>query len=147
MTARNIPITRMDRMFNNTVARLTGLGISLMGSRVLAVRGRKSGELRTVPVNPISVDGQRYLLAPRGQVQWVRNLRVAGEGELRVGRRTELFRAEEVADSEKVPMLREYLRKWAWESGRFFDGLAASSDDAAMQAAAPGFPVFRVLAP
>jgi deazaflavin-dependent oxidoreductase (nitroreductase family) len=145
MTARVIPVTRMDRIFNGAVAGLTRIGISLMGSRVLAVRGRKSGELRTVPVNLLTVDGQRYLVAPRGQVQWVRNLRVAGEGELRVGRRTEQFVAEELADSVKVPVLREYLRKWAWEVGRFFDGLDASSDDAALRAAAPGFPAFRVL--
>jgi deazaflavin-dependent oxidoreductase (nitroreductase family) len=146
MTARVIPVTRMDRIFNGAVAALTRIGISLMGSRVLAVRGRKSGELRTVPVNLLTVDGQRYLVAPRGQVQWVRNLRVAGEGELRVGRRTEQFVAEELADSVKVPVLREYLRKWGWEVGRFFDGLDASSDDAALQAAAPDFPAFRVLA-
>ncbi len=116
-----------------------------MGSRVLAVRGRTSGEMRTVPVNLLTVDGQSYLVAPRGHVQWVRNLRVAREGELRIGKRAEVFAAEELTDDEKVPVLREYLRKWAWEVGRFFDGLDASSDDAALRAAAPGFPAFRVL--
>src|SRR5689334_23913688 len=123
MTARAIPVTRIDRIFNGAVAGLAKVGISLMGSRVLAVRGRKSGELRTVPVNLLTVDGQRFLVAPRGHVQWVRNLRVAGEGELRLGRRVQQFRAEELADSEKLPVLREYLRKWGWEVGRFFDGL------------------------
>lgn len=142
---RTFPITRMDRLFNRIVAGLARLGVSLMGSRVLAVRGRTSGEIRTVPVNLLTVDEQRYLVAPRGQVQWVRNLRVAGEGELRIGRRSEAFTATELADEEKVPVLREYLRKWAWEVGRFFDGLDATSEDAALLAAAPDFPAFRVL--
>ncbi|MDN5858540.1 MAG: nitroreductase/quinone reductase family protein [Pseudonocardia sp.] len=142
--ARTFPITRTDRVFNAVVAGLSRFGISLLGSRVLAVRGRTTGEIRTVPVNLLTVDGQPYLVAPRGQVQWVRNLRVAGEGELRIGRRAEVFDAEELSDEEKVPVLREYLRKWAWEVGRFFDGLDAASDDAALRAAAPDFPAFRV---
>ena len=113
----------MDRIFNSTVATLTRAGISVNGSRVLAVRGRKTGEWRTTPVNPLTVDGHRYLVAPRGQAQWVRNLRAAGEGELRVGRRTERFTATEMADADKPPVLREYLRKWGWEVGRFFEGV------------------------
>jgi deazaflavin-dependent oxidoreductase (nitroreductase family) len=143
-SARTFPITRTDRIFNGLVAGLSRFGISLMGSRVLAVRGRTSGEIRTVPVNLLTVDGQPYLVAPRGQVQWVRNIRVAGEGELRIGKRVTAFAAEELADDEKVPVLREYLRKWAWEVGRFFDGLDASSDDAALRAAAADFPAFKV---
>ena len=75
---RYLAPTGMDRMFNSTVAALTRAGISIMGSRVLAVRGRKSGEWRTTPVNLLTVDGTRYLVAPRGQAQWVRNLRAAG---------------------------------------------------------------------
>src|SRR5450755_304548 len=112
-------------VFNKLVAGLTGLGISVMGSRVLAVRGRKSGEWRTTPVNLLTVDGTRYLVAPRGQAQWVRNLRAAGQGELRVGRRTQRFTATEMADADKPPVLREYLRKWGWEVGRFFEGVKA----------------------
>ena len=124
-------------MFNTTVAALTRAGISVYGSRVLAVRGRKSGEWRTTPVNLLTVDGQRYLVAPRGQAQWVRNMRAAGAGELRVGRRTEPFTATELADADKPPVLREYLRKWGWEVGRFFEGV---TKDASRRAAAPGSP-------
>ena len=84
---RNIPATgAMTRMFNRSVESLTRHGISIWGSRVLAVRGRTSGEWRTTPVNPLTHDGNRYLVAPRGHTQWVRNMRVAGGGELRVGR-------------------------------------------------------------
>jgi deazaflavin-dependent oxidoreductase (nitroreductase family) len=134
----------MDRIFNSTVAVLTRAGISIMGSRVLAVRGRKSGEWRTTPVNLLTVDGVQYLVAPRGQAQWVRNLRAAGDGELRVGRRADRFTATELADADKPPVLRAYLAKWAWEVGRFFEGITADSTDEQLLGIAPGFPVFRV---
>jgi deazaflavin-dependent oxidoreductase (nitroreductase family) len=132
-------------VFNPLVNRLTRWGISLKGSRVLEVRGRTSGELRTTVVNLLTVDGQRYLVAPRGETQWVRNLRAAGgDGWLRLGKRREAFRAVELADEDKPAILRAYLKAWAWEVGRFFDGLKADSPDAEIHAAAPGFPVFRI---
>ncbi len=142
--ARYLAPTAMDRVFNRTVGFLTRAGISIMGSRVLAVRGRKSGEWRTNPVNLLTVDGVQYLVAPRGQAQWVRNLRAAGEGELRVGRRVERFTATELADADKPPVLRAYLKKWAWEVGRFFEGLTADATDEQVAGIAPGFPVFRI---
>ncbi|HWG62325.1 MAG TPA: nitroreductase family deazaflavin-dependent oxidoreductase [Streptosporangiaceae bacterium] len=141
---RYLQPTGIDRIFNSTVAALTKAGISMWGSRVLAVRGRKSGEWRTTPVNPVTVGGERYLVAPRGQAQWVRNLRVAGDGELRVGRRAETFTATELADEDKLPVLRAYLTKWKWEVGRFFEGITPDSSDEELRAVAPGFPVFRV---
>ncbi|NUS91902.1 MAG: nitroreductase, partial [Nocardia sp.] len=91
-----------------------------------------------------AADGQRYLVAPRGHTQWVRNLRVAGSGELRLGRRTEEFTAIEVRDVDKVPLLRRYLERWGWEVGRFFEGITKDSTDAELAAIAPGFPVFRI---
>ena len=132
--------------FNKVVAGLTNLGISLMGSRVLSVRGRKSGEWRSNPVNLLTVDGQRYLVAPRGQVQWVRNLRASGDGTLRVGRKVEPFRAEEVADADKPDVIRLYLKKWAWEVGAFFgDDVRADSSPERLLHIAPGVPVFKIL--
>jgi deazaflavin-dependent oxidoreductase (nitroreductase family) len=144
MTARYLQPTRSDAIFNKTVAGLTRLGISVAGSRVLAVRGRASGEWRTTPVNLLTVDGERYLVAPRGVTQWVRNIRLAGGGELRVGRRVEEIAVTELADGEKATVLREYLRRWAWEVGRFFEGIDASASDAQLAEIAPGFPVFRL---
>lgn len=133
------------RVFNPLVARLTRWGISLKGSRVLEVPGRTSGELRSTVVNLLTVDGVRYLVAPRGETQWVRNLRAAdGSATLRLGKRTEPITATEVGDDEKPPILRAYLREWAWEVGRFFEGLKADSPDADIAAAAAGFPVFRL---
>jgi deazaflavin-dependent oxidoreductase (nitroreductase family) len=133
-------------IFNRSVRRLTRLGISVAGSRELRVRGRKSGEWRTTPVNLLSAEGDRYLVSPRGTTQWVRNIRSSGEGELRVGRRVESFRAAELPDEAKVPVLREYLRKWGWEVGAFFEGVDKSATDDDLARIAPGFPVFRVLA-
>ncbi len=135
---------RGARTMNAAIAGLTRLGISVWGSRVLAVRGRSSGEWRTTPVNLLVVDGVRYLVAPRGITQWVRNLRAAGGGELRVGRRVEVFRADELDDDAKPDVLREYLRRWAFEVGVFFDGVSASSSDDELRRIAPGYPVFRI---
>lgn len=135
-------ITR--RLFNPLVAWLTRRGLSLRGSRVLGVRGRTSGEIRYTPVNPLTVEGVRYLVAPRGEAQWVRNMRVAKAGTLRVGRRTEPFTAVELPDADKPTIIRAYLKAWAWEVGQFFPGLSAKSTDDELLAAAPGFPVFRL---
>ena len=145
-TSRYLEPGAADKAFNAVAQWLTARGISLKGSRVLAVRGRTSGEWRTNPVNLLELDGQRYLVAPRGETQWVRNLRAAGGGELRLGRSVEAFAAPEVPDPEKGPIIRSYLDTWAWEVGRFFEGLSKDSDDDAIAGVAPGFPVFRVTA-
>ena len=119
-------------------------GVSVRGSRELRVRGRTSGEWRKNPVNLLHHEGARYLVAPRGRTQWVRNLRAAGTGELRVGRRVEAFRGVEVADADKVDILRDYLRHWKMETGVFFDGVGPDATDDELAAIAPGHPVFRV---
>ena len=129
-------------IFNPFIAVLTRAGLSVWGSRELRVRGRRSGEWRSVPVNLLSHDGRRYLVAPRGHTHWVRNLRVTGEGELRVGRRVESFRATELADDDKPPVLRAYLERWKAEVGVFFGGVSAKSSDDELRRIAPDHPVF-----
>ena len=131
-------------VFNKTVAGLTGLGVSILGSRILAVRGRKSGEWRTTPVNLLIIDGQRYLVAPRGHTQWVRNLRVSGQGELRLGRRAEPFTAAEVPDDAKPAILRAYLSRWKAEVGVFFGGVGPDAPETELRRIAPDHPVFKV---
>lgn len=144
-TTRYIGPTGLDPLLGRIMNTLSALGVSVQGSRLLAVRGRTSGQWRTTMVNVMrEPDGARYLVAPRGHTQWVRNLRVAGGGELRLGRKVETFTAAEVVDADKVPLLRSYLKKWGWEVGRFFDGVTADSTDAELAAVAPGFPVFRI---
>lgn len=131
-------------VFNRAVAGLTGLGLSIAGSRILAVRGRTSGAWRTTPVNLLEFDGQRYLVAPRGVTQWVRNLRASGEGELRLGRRRESIQVKELDDAAKVAVLRAYLRRWRWEVGTFFGGVGPDASDDELRRIAPGHPVFDI---
>ncbi|WP_338769689.1 nitroreductase family deazaflavin-dependent oxidoreductase [Nocardia vulneris] len=145
LSTRYIGPSGLDPIMNRIANWLPRLGISVLGSRLLAVRGRKSGEWRTTMVNLlVREDGVRFLVAPRGHTQWVRNLRVAGGGELRLGRKVEEFTAIEVADADKVPLLRLYLQKWGWEVGKFFEGVTKDATDDELAAIAPGFPVFRI---
>lgn len=131
-------------VFNPLVAGLTRLGISVAGSRVLEVPGRKSGEPRRVPVNLLTVEGERYLVAPRGATQWVKNLRANGGGRLLVGRRSETFSATELPDDEKPALLRAYLKRWKWEVGQFFDGVGPDASDEELRRIGPDHPVFRL---
>jgi deazaflavin-dependent oxidoreductase (nitroreductase family) len=143
-----IPVTAAGRrnlaLFNSSVAWLTRRGVSVWGSRVLSVKGRTSGQWRSNPVNVLSLEGSRYLVAPRGHTQWVRNLRAAGGGELRVGRRAETFTATELDDAQKPAILRAYLRRWKFEVGVFFDGVGSDASDEKLLAIAPGYPVFKI---
>jgi deazaflavin-dependent oxidoreductase (nitroreductase family) len=133
-----------SHVFNPAVAGLTRLGISLFDSRVLEVPGRTSGEPRRTPVNLLTFEGERYLVAPRGETQWVRNLRASGEGRLLVGSRSERFAAVELADDDKPPVLRAYLKRWKFEVGVFFDGVGPDSSAEQLRSAAPKHPVFRL---
>lgn len=133
------------RVFNPFVGRLTKMGLSLWGSRVLAVPGRVSGLVRTTPVNLLAVGDDRYLVAPRGVTEWVKNVRVTGGCTLSVGRRVEQVRLVEVADEHKPQILRDYLRRWKWEVGQFFDGVGPDATDEQLLAIASGYPVFLVV--
>ena len=132
------------KVLNRFVGGLTRLGISLYGSRVLEVKGRRSGQWRQTPVNLLRIDGVEYLVSPRGQTQWVKNLRASGQGRLRVGRRTQVFAALELGDDEKVPLLRAYLKKWSFEVGAFFAGVGADASDEELLRIGPDHPVFRL---
>lgn len=131
-------------VFNRLVAGLTRVGVSVYGSRVLEVKGRKSGEWRQTPVNLLRYADTDYLVSPRGQTQWVKNLRASNQGRLRVGRRTEPFTAVEVSDKDKPPLLRAYLKKWKFEVGVFFAGVGPESSDEELRRIAPDHPVFRL---
>ncbi|HKA66781.1 MAG TPA: nitroreductase/quinone reductase family protein [Solirubrobacterales bacterium] len=131
-------------VFNRIVAGLARLGVSIAGSRVLEVQGRKSGEWRQTPVNPLEFEGNRYLVSPRGNTQWVRNMRVSGGGRLVRGRKVEEFTATEIPEGERPPLLRAYLEKWKWEVGAFFGGVGPDSSDEELRRIAPDHPVFRI---
>ncbi len=132
-------------VFNRVVKGLTRLGVSVWGSRVLEHRGRDSGKLHHVPVNLLTIEGTRYLVSPRGETQWVRNVRHAGGHlVLILGRRRELCTAREVPVADSVPVLRAYLRRWRFETGMFFDGVTRDSSDAEWAAVAGDHPVFEL---
>lgn len=133
------------RIMNPVVLLLMRAGISVWGSRILEVRGRTSGAPRRTPVNLLEVEGAQYLVSPRGDTQWVRNLRAdQGRVSLLLGRGRDERVAEEIADRDKSPILRAYLHKWKMEVGVFFDGVTSDSSDEDVQRIAPDHPVFRL---
>ncbi|AOR37558.1 deazaflavin-dependent nitroreductase [Streptomyces fodineus] len=134
----------MTVRLNSVMGWLARHGVSIAGLAELSVRGRKSGQLQRIPVNPHRYDGEQYLISARGHSQWVRNMRAAGHGELRVGRKVRTFTAVEVPDAEKLPVLRTYLERWGWEVKDYFKGVTAASSDEEIIAAAPDHPVFRI---
>lgn len=132
-------------LFNRPVARLTLLGVSIWGSRVLESRGRTTGLPRRTPVNLLHHEGHDYLVSPRGETQWVRNVRAdGGRLVLLLGRRRDERHATEVPSSERVAPLRAYLRRWKAEVGVFFDGVGPDSPDDELAAIAGRHPVFRL---
>ena len=131
-------------VFNRAVAVGTRLGVSVWGSRILRVKGRKSGEWRSTPVNLLTIGKTQYLVAPRGTTHWVRNIRESGAGELLLGSRVQPIRVVEIPDDQKVPILRDYLKRWKFEVGMFFGGVSAESSDEELRRIAPDHPVFRI---
>ncbi|RNI18303.1 nitroreductase family deazaflavin-dependent oxidoreductase [Flexivirga caeni] len=142
MTTQLDPATRV---MNVLVKALSRLGISAFGAKELIVIGRNSGQPHSTPVNPLSVDGALYLVAPRGRTQWVRNVRHNPEITLRCGRSRTPYTVTEVYGAAAVPVLRHYLKRWAWEVGTFFpEGVTAASTGAELEAVIPAHPVFRL---
>jgi len=132
-------------VFNRLVQWLTRRGLSVWGSRVLEVPGRKTGEPRRVPVNLLTFDGGEYLVSPRGHGQWVRNVRAnGGRLDLLLGKRRIAYVATEVTDADKAEVLRSYLTRWKVEVGQFFGGVGPDSTDEELLAIAPKHPVFRL---
>ena len=114
---------------------------------MLETKGRTSGLPRRTPVNLLTLDGDRYLVSPRGEGQWVRNVRAdGGRLALLLGRRREELTATEVPLAEREPILRAYLKRWKAEVGVFFDGVDADSSADELARIAPNHPVFRLSA-
>ena len=134
----------LTRAANEFIRALAEVGISIAGTRALQVRGRKSGELRKVVVNVLTVDGNRYLVSPRGNTQWARNARAAGVVQLGPRWRRRNIAITEVADDAKPALLQQYLYRWYWEVKGHFAGLTPLSTEAELQQAAPAIPVFAL---
>lgn len=138
-------VSRSQRVANAVLLRLLHRGRGPAFMQLLTVRGRASGRLRTTPVVPVVDGGRRWVVSPFGDVEWVRNARVAGRIELGRGDARTEYVLREVDAAEATPVLRAYL---SMPSERFvrrdFD-VTATSDDAAIAAEAPRHPVFALV--
>lgn len=138
------PPSRAERLGNTLIRKLAEAGISIAGTRAISVLGRKSGKRRGVVVNVLTVDGVDYLVAPRGNTEWVRNVRAAGEIEIGPRWRPRPARVTEVSDDDKPELLRRYLQRWYWQVKGYVAGLTPDSSDDELRSAASSFPVFAL---
>jgi deazaflavin-dependent oxidoreductase (nitroreductase family) len=137
--------TAIERLFNRVFGFLVGMGLGFKHNYLLQVRGRKSGKLYSTPIDLLEIDGRRYLVAPRGQTQWVRNAEAAGEVVLKKGSNLQSFGLRPIANADKPPLLKAYLEKFKAEVQRYFP-IAAGSDVEAFEGIAADYPVFELLA-
>jgi deazaflavin-dependent oxidoreductase (nitroreductase family) len=135
---------RVARAANAVIRWLAELGISIAGTTALRVRGRKSGKPRAVVVNLLTIDGAEYLVSPRGNTQWARNVRAAGVVEVGPRWRRRLAQVSEVGDAAKPEVLRRYLARWYWQVKAYVGGLTPDSTDEQLLAGAPTIPVFAL---
>ena len=145
MTVRYDEPNLAARAGNKVIRWLAEAGVSIAGTRALRVRGRKTGKLRGVVINLLSVDGRDYVVSPRGNTQWARNARAAGSVDTGPRWRSRVVRITEVADDAKPQLLRRYLDRWYWEVKGHVGGLTPESTDDEMRAAASSIPVFELL--
>lgn len=145
MTTRYDEPDLVARATNGVFRWLAEAGISIAGTRALRVRGRTTGKLRGVVVNLMTVDGRDYVVSPRGNTQWVRNARAAGEVEMGPRWRRRTVRIIEVADDAKLDLLKRYLDRWYWEVKGHVGGLTPQSTDEQIRAVAPSIPIVELL--
>jgi F420H(2)-dependent quinone reductase len=147
MTVRYDEPDLVAKAANTLIRWLAEVGISVAGTRALRVRGRKTGRLRGVVINVLTVDDIDYLVSPRGSTQWVRNVRACGEIDMGPRWRSRRVRAIEVDDAAKPELLRRYLNRWFWEVKGHIAGLTPDSSDEQFSAAASSIPVFALADP
>jgi hypothetical protein len=145
MTSRYDQPNVAERAANELIRWLAEAGVSLAGTRALRVRGRKTGKVRGVVVNLLSVDGREFVVSPRGNTQWARNARAAGAVDMGPRWRSRRVRIAEVADDAKPALLKRYLDRWYWEVKGHVGGLTPQSTDDEMRTVAPSIPVFELL--
>lgn len=133
----------VEKFFNRAFGFLVGLGIGPGYMYLLQVRGRKSGRVYSTPVNVLDVEGNRYLVAPRGRTQWVRNAEAVGEIALKKARYRQTFRLRPISDSEKTELLKMYLDRFVTAVQRYFP-VKAGSPPEAFREVAPNYPVFEL---
>src|SRR5580698_3009283 len=139
------PPTVVERTFNRVYGFLVGLGLGFSYNYLLQVKGRKSGKLYSTPVDLLNLNSKRYLVAPRGRTQWVRNAEAAGEITLKKGSKRQKYGLRPLSDVEKLPVLKAYLDGFKKEVQRYFPVPAGSPPDAFAEVAS-SYPAFELLA-
>ena len=138
------PPTSVELLFNRVFGFLVGLGLGFSYNYLLQVRGRKSGRIYSTPVDLLERNGQRFLVAPRGRTQWVRNAEAAGEVTLKKGSSRQKFRLRPIPDADKPEILKAYLDQFRKEVQRYFP-IPAGSPPEAFRDLAPSYPAFELI--
>jgi len=133
----------LEKLFNRFFGFLVGLGLGMKHNYLVEVRGRKSGKLYSTPIDLLELSGRRYLVAPRGRTQWVRNAEAAGEVTLKKGSFRRRYRLRAIPDADKPPLLKAYLDSFKTTVQRYFP-VPAGSDTQAFAAIAANYPVFEL---
>jgi deazaflavin-dependent oxidoreductase (nitroreductase family) len=144
MTTQYQEPNRLERAGNTVIRWLAELGISIAGTRALHVAGRKTGKPRSVVINLLTVDGVDYVVSPRGNTQWARNVRAAGVVETGPRWRRRRATVSEVVDDAKPEILRRYLARWYWQVKDYVGGLTPESGDDELRAVGAQIPVFAL---
>jgi deazaflavin-dependent oxidoreductase (nitroreductase family) len=137
--------TAIERAFNKTFGFLVGMGLGFSYNYLLQVRGRKSGKIYSTPIDLLEIDGKRFLVAPRGRAQWVRNAEAAGEVTLKKGSKREKFGLRALSDEEKPAILKAYLDRFKREVQGYFP-VAAGSPVEAFRELVQSYPAFELIA-
>lgn len=138
------PPTAVERAFNRVWGFLVGLGLGFSYNYLLQVRGRKSGKLYSTPIDLLEIDGKRFLVAPRGRTQWVRNAEASGEVTLKKGSLQQPFGLRPLAEEEKLSILKAYLERFKAEVQRYFP-VPAGSPPEALRDLAQNYPAFELI--
>jgi len=136
--------TAIERAFNKTFGFLVGLGLGFSYNYLLQVRGRKSGKIYSTPIDLLEIDGKRFLVAPRGRAQWVRNAESAGEVTLKKGSQRNKFGLRTLSDQEKPAILKAYLDQFKREVQGYFP-VPAGSPLEAFRDLVQNYPAFELI--
>jgi len=139
------PPTAVERIFNRVYGFLVGMGVGFSYNYLLQVKGRKSGKTYSTPIDLLELAGKRFLVAPRGRTQWVRNAESAGEVMLKKGSARQRYRLRTLSDAEKPPILKAYLDRFKSEVQRYFP-VAAGSPVESFQEVVESYPAFELIA-
>lgn len=134
----------VERVFNRAWGFLVGIGLGFSYNYLLQVCGRKSGKLYSTPIDLLQLNGKRFLVAPRGRTQWVRNAEASGEVTLKKGSMRQVFTLRPLLEEEKLAVLKAYLEQFKTEVQRYFPVPAGSAPEA-FREIAPRYPAFELI--